>query len=339
MKKQCYMTEGERYQLEAMRRNKIPVAEIARQLNRSRQTIYNELRRGSYLHTVDYRDVIRYSAEKGQDIRQRAARRKGRAAKVKNDTAYLAFLEAMILDCKFSPAAALEEAEKVGFTTSICVTTLYTYITRRKFERLRDIDLPEKVSRKPRKKDEEQKVAHPKLPSIEVRPEEIGRRTAFGHWEMDLVVSARGGSSALLVMTERRSRKEIITLIPNKCAESVRRAIDRIERKTPQFRQQFRSITTDNGSEFLEYDKLIQSCRSKRQRFEVYYCHSYAAWEKGSCENHNRIIRRFFPKGTNFDEVTPQQVKAVQDWMNDYPRKILGWKTPNEICNTILGAG
>ena len=62
MKKQCYMTAGERHQLEAMRRNKIPIAEIARQLNRSRQTIYNELRRGSYLHTVDYQDVVRYSA-------------------------------------------------------------------------------------------------------------------------------------------------------------------------------------------------------------------------------------------------------------------------------------
>lgn len=339
MKKQCYMTEGERYQLEAMRRNKIPVSEIARQLNRSRQTIYNELRRGSYLHTIGgYRDVVRYSAEKGQDIRRRASRRKGRTAKAGDDPAYLAFLEAMILDCKYSPAAALEEAKRAGFTTTICVSTLYAYITRRRFKRLRDIDLPEKVSRKPRKKSEA-KVAHPKLPSIEKRPEEIRQRTAFGHWEMDLMVSAKGGRAALLVMTERRSRREIIALIPDKCAESVRRAIDRIERSTPQFRSKFRTITTDNGSEFLEYEKLIRSCRSKAQRFEVYYCHSYAAWEKGSCENHNRMIRRFFPKGTNFDEVTPQQVAAVQDWMNNYPRKILGWKTPNEVCNTILSTG
>lgn len=77
MKKQCYMTAGERHQLEAMRRNKIPVAEIARQLNRSRQTIYNELRRGSYLHTVDYQDVVRYSADKGQAIRELASKCKG----------------------------------------------------------------------------------------------------------------------------------------------------------------------------------------------------------------------------------------------------------------------
>lgn len=128
-------------------------------------------------------------------------------------------------------------------------------------------------------------------------------------------------------------------LLPNKRAESVQRALDRLERKIPQFKQHFRSITTDNGSEFLPYEKLRQSCKSRGTRFEIYYCHSYAAWEKGSCENHNRMIRRFFPKGTNFDEVTPRQVQAVQDWMNSYPRKILGWKTPKEICNTVFDAG
>ena len=147
MKKQCYMTAGERHQLEAMRRNKIPVAEIARQLNRSRQTIYNELRRGSYLHTVDYQDVVRYSADKGQAIRELASKCKGRRIKTENDADYMDFLEYMILKGKYSPAAALAEARAVGYTTTICVTTLYSYISKRRFPRLRDMDLLEKVSR------------------------------------------------------------------------------------------------------------------------------------------------------------------------------------------------
>ena len=113
MKKQCYMTAGERHQLEAMRRNKIPIAEIARQLNRSRQTIYNELRRGSYLHTVDYQDVVRYSADKGQAIRELASKCKGRRIKTENDADYMDFLEYMILKGKYSPAAALAEARAV----------------------------------------------------------------------------------------------------------------------------------------------------------------------------------------------------------------------------------
>lgn len=106
MKKQCYMTAGERHQLEAMRRNKIPITEIARQLNRSRQTIYNELRRGSYLHTVDYQDVVRYSADKGQAIRELASKCKGRRIKTENDADYRASLSAHIAPYKISPDRA-----------------------------------------------------------------------------------------------------------------------------------------------------------------------------------------------------------------------------------------
>ena len=326
MKKQCYMTAGERHQLEAMRRNKIPIAEIARQLNRSRQTIYNELRRGSYLHTVDYQDVVRYSADKGQAIRELASKCKGRRIKTENDANYMDFLEYMILKGKYSPAAALAEARAVGYTTTICVTTLYSYISKRRFPRLRDMDLLEKVSRRRRKKSEEPKIAHKDYPSIEIRPEHIGQRSEGGHWEMDLIVGCRGSKAVLLTLTERRSRQEIIMKLPDRKAETIRRAIDRLERRTPQFRQKFRSITTDNGSEFLQYEQLIQSIRGGK-RFQV-----YAAWEKGSNENHNRMIRRFFPKGTNFDKVKPSEVRAVQDWMNNYPRKILGWKRPGEIA-------
>ena len=148
---------------------------------------------------------------------------------------------------------------------------------------------------------------------------------------MDLIVGCRGSKAVLLTLTERRSRQEIIMKLPDRRAETIRRAIDRLERRTPQFRQKFRSITTDNGSEFLQYKQLIRSVRGGT-RFHIYYCHSYAAWEKGSNENHNRMIRRFFPKGTNFDKVKPSEVRAAQDWMNPYPRKILGWKRPCEIA-------
>lgn len=93
------------------------------------------------------------------------------------------------------------------------------------------------------------------------------------------------------------------------------------------FREKFKSITTDNGPEFLEYEKLRRSSLGD-VRFQVWYCHSYAAWEKGSNENHNRMIRRWFPKGTDFTKVTKKQVADIQHWMNSYPRKVLDWKTP-----------
>ena len=147
-RKQHYMTEGERNQLEAMYRNKISVAEIARQLGFTRQTIYNELRRGSYWHTMDYRDVKRYSAEKGQSVRLHGAAKKGRKMKIAQDPDYAAFLERKILREKYSPAAAIAAGRRAGYQTVICVNTLYSYVSKRVFRQLRDIDLPEKVSRK-----------------------------------------------------------------------------------------------------------------------------------------------------------------------------------------------
>lgn len=97
------------------------------------------------------------------------------------------------------------------------------------------------------------------------------------------------------------------------------------------FKKKFQSITTDNGSEFLEYEQLTQSIFGGK-RFDLWYCHSYAAWEKGTNENHNRMIRRWFPKGTDFSRVTDAEIAALQDWMNGYPRKVLGWKTPRETA-------
>lgn len=329
-KKQHYMTWKERIQLETLLRHKIPVSQIAQELGFSRQAIYREIKRGTYIHTGPYKDELRYSAEKGQNIHDRRQQNKGCPLKIGKDIAYANFLEDKILRDHYSPAAALAAARAEGYTTRISVGTLYNYIGMGLFVTLEDKHLLEKTTRKPRKKSKEQKVAHSTLPSIENRPAAITQRAEPGHWEMDLIVGPSGTKPCLLTLTERMTRKEIITLLPDRRAVTIRRAIDRLERNTAGFHQKFRSITTDNGSEFMEYELLVQSVRSKQQRFEVYYCHSYAAWEKGSVENHNRMIRRFFPKGTDFSKVTKKQVAAVQNWMNNYPRKVLNWMTPLE---------
>lgn len=150
---------------------------------------------------------------------------------------------------------------------------------------------------------------------------------------MDLVVGKTESRAVLLTLTERKTREELIFKLPNRKAATIRKEFDKLESRMGKqaFQKKFRSITTDNGPEFLEYELLTRSIYGG-QRFQVYYCHSYAAWEKGSNENHNRMIRRFFPKGTDFTRVTKKQIQAVQDWMNGYPRRILGWKTPDEAA-------
>lgn len=94
------------------------------------------------------------------------------------------------------------------------------------------------------------------------------------------------------------------------------------------------TITVDNGTEFSDWKGMEKSRRNKKiPRTKIYYCHAYRSCERGSNENQNRMIRRFFPKGTNFDNVSKNAIKEVQKWMNDYPRKILGWLTPDELYN------
>ena len=327
--KQHYMTRDERQQLEALYTAGIPVAQIARQLGFCRQTIYNEIKRGLYVHTCDWWDEVRYSAQKGQqkhDYRQTA---KGRPLKIGHEKAYAAFLEERMVWDRYSPAAALAAARKVGFAVSVSVSTLYSYIDKRVFLHLTNKHLWEKGKRKKRDYQPIRRVVHPALPSITDRPERVNQRLEYGHWEIDLVIGKAGTRACLLTLTERSSREELIFKLPNRKAETIRDTFQRLERRMGKrkFRETFRSITTDNGPEFLEYEKLqaVVKC-------PVYYCHSYAAWEKGSNENHNRMIRRWFPKGTDFTNISPKQIKAVQDWMNQYPRRILHWQTPEEAA-------
>lgn len=123
----------------------------------------------------------------------------------------------------------------------------------------------------------------------------------------------------------------MIFKLPDKTASSVQTVFDRLEKTLPDFKEQFKSITTDNGSEFLRYQELCSSIRGG-SRFEIYYCHSYSAWEKGTNENHNRMIRRWYPKGTDFTRITKKEIAELQNWMNHYPRRVLEWKCPAELA-------
>lgn len=342
-KKQHYMTRDERYQLEALREAGIPVTQIARQLGFCRATIYNELHRGAYTRIV-YRngiqvDEIHYSADKAQQITDYNQGAKGRPLKIGSDRQYADFLEARMLGIqdngktdrrkRYSPAAALAQARTEGFATTICTSTLYSYIDKGVFLHLSNKDLWNKSKRKKQGYKTVRRIAHPLLPSITQRPEEINQRAEPGHWEMDLIVGKAGTKPVLMTLSNRQSREEMIFKLPNRKAATIRGVFDKLERKYRDFRSRFRSITTDNGSEFLQYEELTKSIYGGK-RFDVYYCHSYAAWEKGTNENHNRMIRRWYPKGTDFSRVSKKDIAELQDWMNNYPRKILGWKTPKQ---------
>ena len=159
--------------------------------------------------------------------------------------------------------------------------------------------------------------------SIEQRPEEILARDEAGHWEMDTVVGKRGASKkSLLVLTERKTRFELVEILKEHTAAEVVRTLDKLERRYGEkdFRFIFKTITVDNGTEFSDAEGLERSRRNKQNRTKVYYCHAYCSSERATNENNNRFIRRWHPKGENLDKVTPAEVKRIQRWMNEYPR-------------------
>ena len=169
--------------------------------------------------------------------------------------------------------------------------------------------------------------------SIEQRPPEVNERQEFGHWEGDTVYSGKGQiktTCALFTMTERKTRNEIIIGVPNRKAETIVKAVDALERKlgARKFRLIFKSITFDNGTEFAAADMLERSCINKTiPRTKVYFCHPYSSWERGSNEHVNGMIRRKHPKGTDFSKVSKEQLAATEKWINEYPRKIFGYKS------------
>ena len=347
MKGYKHLTEHDRNKIAKMKKEGATLREIGAALHVSATTVWRELKRGSYTYmNGDYIEVTEYIPERSHQRYLENLAAKGPGLKIGNHRSYADTLERLIVDEDFSPSAALHEIEnhpeKYGeFEISVCRQTLYAYIDKGVFLHLTNKDLPFQGSRRKKKTQHVRRSkSAPKGESIEKRPEEINTRQEFGHWEMDLVLSKRGGHKCLLVLTERVARQEIARLIPDKTAASVVRALDTIERKFgKRFSDIFKSITVDNGSEFSDCAGLERSVfKTGGQRTKMYYCHPYSSSERGSNEKQNQMIRRKFPKGTNFDYVTKKEVDAALEWLNNYPRKLLGWCSSNDLFQQLIEA-
>ena len=320
--------------------------QIGAALHVSAATVCRELKRGTYTYmNADYIEVTEYIPERSQKRYEANLEAKGPGLKIGNHRDYAEKLEELIVDYDYSPSAALHEIENHPeiygeFGVRDRRQTLDSYLEKRICARLTNTDLPFKGSRQKKKTKHIRRMkSAAKGDSIEKRPEEVNTRQEPGHWEMDLVVSCRGGHKCLMALTERVTRQEIMRLIPDKSAASVVRAMNTLERKYGKmFPEVFKTITVDNGTEFSNCEGMETSIfKAGGQRTKVYYCHPYCSSERGSNEKQNQMIRRKFPKGTNFDKVSPKEVRMVEEWLNRYPRKILGWYSSADLFNQIFG--
>ena len=165
--------------------------------------------------------------------------------------------------------------------------------------------------------------------SIDERPLVVEIRKRIGDWEIDTVIGRQGGS-VLVTAVERKSRLSVIALSDDKSAENVKNAL--IEALSP-LAASVKTLTYDNGKEFAMHEEVAEQLDAKG-----YFAHPYHSWERGSNENMNGLIRQYAPKGTSFDSLTDDDIKAIMSKLNNRPRKCLDFKTPNQVMFGIKPA-
>jgi len=159
--------------------------------------------------------------------------------------------------------------------------------------------------------------------SIDERPPEINSRKIAGHWEGDLIMGP-GNASSLGTLVERTTRMTFLVKTKDHDAATVRKAFTCKFSHLPERLKQ--SLTYDQGQEMAEHKAFTQ-----KTKIMVYFAHPHSPWERGTNENTNSLVRDFFPRGTDFSRISTQQLKKVQDLLNDRPRKALNWYTPREV--------
>lgn len=315
-----HFTPMTRAKLELLRQQGLTYTAIAEQLGCHRTTVSRELRRN--------RTSTGYCAQAAQErYRQRRTRCRplGRLA---HEPLREYVGERIALD-RWSPelvAGSLALKYPDDPKMRVCHETLYQaiYANRHQLDYLLEYLVQARPKR--RKRGQGKTRRGPIIPnrvSIKERPSHIEQRTVVGHWEGDLVVGARQ-DGFILTLVERASRLLRIKKIETKRAAQVAQAVIDALQDCPV--SWVKSITFDNGSEFCDHQAI-----AKALNVDVYFADPYSAYQRGSNEQVNGLVRRYLPKGTSFANLNDQQLQNIEQEINDRPRKCLGYQYPNKI--------
>ena len=296
--------------LQLPKKDKLSKRALARMLGLSHSTFNDEISRGLAVNPSIRNDseIYEYSAEKAQAHIRKGSANKGCGMKMTNKLA--AELRKGIVDEKKSPTHIRRDMIREGWMNVPCVKSIYNHIHHGDIGVACD-QTPYKLKKKAKgKRRSRRKPAfRPERLSIEKRPENIDNRQEFGHWEMDCIVSCVGGRGGLLILTERSTRYTVIVKIRAISQSEVLKAMRSILRR--KLMSKVLTITTDNGSEFLDSIKIIETFAKINKMLRVYYAHAYCAWEKGSVENATAISDDSFPK-------EPTSLKSQESRLNTY---------------------
>ena len=312
MKGYKQLTREQRYQIEALKKEGFLNKAIAQNLNVSASTISREFRRNRGLR--GYRP---------QQAHQKAVERKLQAVKaIKMTPTLIQLIEEKIrFDC--SPEQ-ISGTLKLEHNISISHETLYQHVWRDK-KHGGDLYLHLRQAHKKRRKKYASKDKRGQLKnrvSIEERPLAVEDKARIGDFEIDTVIG-KNHQGALVTIVDRKSKFTLIKKVESKHAEGVTEAL--IELLAP-YKGSIHTITADNGKEFAGHEEVALALNTS-----VYFAHPYCSWERGLNENTNGLIRQYFPKGTTFENITPEVIASVMHRLNNRPRKTLNYRTPNAV--------
>lgn len=320
-----HLTEAERELIAKMRWEGNGPSEIARTLGRNKGTISRELARNA---SSEYHCYTPCQAHKRSEQRKLAARHSRPLLKSKKIQQYVR----RKLKIGWSPEIIAGRLKQEHPGISICPEAIYQFIYHR--------DTPDRellisqlcrAHRKRRIRGKGRKVRKTKIPNripIDARPKAVEHRKQFGHWEADTMIS-RGSKTALHSVTERKTRLLRLSKLACKTAAETNKAVIRALRRLPPKAR--RTLTLDNGTENAAHQELTATLGTK-----CYFARPYAAWQRGSNEQINGLVRRYLPKGTNFSKIDKEQIKRIERLINNRPRKCLGFKTPLEVARSIV---
>ena len=327
-KKNTRLTHKERVQIQTLLNENKSKAYIAKTLNRARSTISREVNKW-----VQEKEDS-YDADLAQWLAKDDYLNKRNLDKISTYSLLKFFVYKGLLS-NWTPeqiSGRLKELYPNDSIMSISHEAIYRHIYTRPQaslnKKLIKLLVRKKTRRRPPKKRRGTGSKIINKVSIDNRPKHIELRQEVGHWEGDLVIG-KNHKSAIGTIVERKSRYTIIIKLKSKKADEVAKMFSKkLNQLNPLFKK---TMTYDNGIEMARHEKITQKTGMK-----IYFAHPYSSWERGTNENTNGLIRRYLPKGTDFNQINKKQLMIIQEKLNNRPRKIIGFKTPKEIMNSEL---
>lgn len=327
MRKYYRITFVEREEISRCLALNLSIRTISTKLNRSPASISREIRRSCYQKEF-------YRAIRAEKYTFKQKHKTSENRKLDHNMKLRAFVTEHLIKKQWSPqqvAKRLKILYPNDMDMSISHESIYSYLyvyprSLLKKEIIANLKLHHK-NRRPRKHRQACGPIQDYL-SIEERPAEVANRIVPGHWEGDLVMGSNN-KSCIGTLVERTTRFTLLVKINNRDALSVREAFAKEFKRLPKGLK--RSLTYDQGQEMAQH-KLF----TKETDIAVYFAHPYSPWERGTNENTNSIVRRFYPSTTDFSKISKNRLKQTQELINDRPRKIHDYYTPNEVFHKLL---